>query len=122
MGSGDHRVGPGAADQRRPRHAAGACPLDRLQRSPAAGHCRLRSRGHLAGGEVWWVEPSWNTAQQWIRLLDVVAVSTAAVLVAIVRVHREEHLMRLAAIAETAQRAILPTVPATLDGVHTACR
>src|SRR4051794_4055003 len=44
---------------------------------------------------------NWNTVQQWIRLLDVVAVSTAAVLVAIVRVHREEHLMRLAAIAET---------------------
>jgi len=65
---------------------------------------------------------NWNTVQQWIRLLDVVAVSTAAVLVAIVRVHREEHLMRLAAIAETAQRAILPTVPATLDGVHTASR
>ncbi len=73
---------------------------------------------------VWsgWWNQTWDTAQQWIRLLDVVLVSAAAVLVAVVRVHREQRLTRVTAIAEAAQRAILPTVPAFTGEVHAASR
>jgi hypothetical protein len=73
---------------------------------------------------VWsgWWNDTWDTPQQWIRMLDVVLVSLAAVLVAIVRVHRERRLTRVMAIAEAAQRVILPTVPAAAGGLHTASR
>ena len=69
----------------------------------------------------WWNQ-TWDTPQQWIRLLDVLLVSVAAVLIATLRVRREQRLRRLAAIAETAQRVILPIVPAAAGGVHTASR
>ena len=72
-------------------------------------------------GSGWW-NHTWDTPQQWIRLLDVVLVSAAAVAVATVRVHREQRLTRMAAIAEAAQRAILPTVPAATQGLQTASR
>ena len=73
---------------------------------------------------VWsgWWNRTWDSPQQWIRLLDVVLVSGAAVLLAIVRVHREQRLTRVTAIAEAAQRVILPTVPATTGTVHAASR
>lgn len=69
----------------------------------------------------WWSN-TWSTAQEWIRLLDVVLVSAAAVLIAAVRVHQEQRTTRLLAIAETAQRVILPNMPATIDGLSTATR
>ena len=72
-------------------------------------------------GSGWW-NHTWDTPQQWIRLLDVILVSGAAVVVATVRVHREQRLTRMAAIAEAAQRAILPTVPAATQGLQTASR
>src|SRR4029079_2191207 len=73
---------------------------------------------------VWsgWWNQTWDTAQQWIRLLSVLLVSAAAVVIAAVRIHREERLTRMAAIAETAQRAILPTLPARLDDLRGASR
>jgi hypothetical protein len=73
---------------------------------------------------VWsgWWKDTWDTAQQWVRLIDVVLVSAAAVVIAVVRVHREQSMTRLAAIAETAQRAILPTVPTSIDGLGSASR
>jgi phosphoserine phosphatase RsbU/P len=73
---------------------------------------------------VWsgWWNDSWSSPQQWVRLLDVVLVGVAAVLLAIVRVHRERHLTRVTAIAEAAQRVILPTVPASIGTVHAASR
>ena len=73
---------------------------------------------------IWsgWYNDTWGTAQQWIRLLDVILVSGAAVVVAAVRAHREQRLMRVTAIAEAAQRAILPTVPASTGDVHAASR
>lgn len=49
--------------------------------------------------------------QQVVRVIDVTLVSAAAVLVAFVRVRREQHLARVEVIAEVAQRAILPTLP-----------
>ena len=41
----------------------------------------------VVGSGVW--NHSWGSAQQWIRMLDVVLVSSAAVVVAVVRVVRE---------------------------------
>jgi sigma-B regulation protein RsbU (phosphoserine phosphatase) len=72
-------------------------------------------------GSGWW-NHTWDTPQQWIRLLDVALVSAAAVVVATVRVRREHRLTRMSAIAEAAQRAILPTVPAATQGLQTAAR
>ncbi len=65
---------------------------------------------------------TWGGAQQWIRLLDVILVSSAAVVVAVVRVAREQRLTRVTVIAETAQRVILPTVPAAVTGLYIASR
>jgi phosphoserine phosphatase RsbU/P len=68
----------------------------------------------------------WNdnfaTRQQAVRLLDVALVSAIAVVVAAVRVRREHQFGRIAAIAEVAQRAILPVLPAHARRVDTAVR
>jgi sigma-B regulation protein RsbU (phosphoserine phosphatase) len=69
----------------------------------------------------WW-KSAWETPQQWIRLVDVILVSVAAVVIAAVRVRREQRITRLAAIAETAQRVILPTIPVRVGGLATATR
>lgn len=65
---------------------------------------------------------TWGTAQQWVLLLDVVLVGAAAVVIAEVRVRREQRFARVAAIAEVAQRAILPTLPTVAGGVRVAAR
>jgi len=69
-----------------------------------------------------WLNDTWPQAQQWIRLIDVVLVGAAAVLIAYVRVRREQQLARVTTIAETAQRAILPSLPAGADGLRMAAR
>jgi len=69
-----------------------------------------------------WLNDTWPQAQQWIRLIDVVLVGAAAVLIAYVRVRREQQLARVTTIAETAQRAILPSLPAGTDGLRMAAR
>lgn len=69
----------------------------------------------------WW-NHTWDNAQQWVRLLTVVMVGAAGVMVAIFRVRRERRLTRMAAIAEAAQRVILPTVPAATESLKTASR
>lgn len=61
---------------------------------------------------------NWDTAQQWVRLLAVVLISGAAVVIAEVRIRREHRFARVAAIAEVAQRVILPTLPKTAGSVH----
>jgi hypothetical protein len=65
---------------------------------------------------------NWDTAQQWVRLLSVVLVSGAAVVIAAVRIRRERQFDRMAAIAEVAQRVILPTLPKAAGTVHTTAR
>jgi serine phosphatase RsbU (regulator of sigma subunit) len=65
---------------------------------------------------------TWATAQQTVRLVDVALVGAAAVVVAAVRVHREERHARVVAIAEIAQRAILPTVPRRAGPVAASVR
>jgi serine phosphatase RsbU (regulator of sigma subunit) len=69
----------------------------------------------------WWND-TWSAAQQWVRLLDVLLVSSAAVFIAVVRVRYQEQRTRLTAIAETAQRVILPDIPPHIDGLSTATR
>ena len=64
----------------------------------------------------------WPQPQQWIRLLDVVLVGAGAVGIAYIRVRREQQLARVTKIAETAQRAILPSLPAGTDGLRMAAR
>jgi len=65
---------------------------------------------------------SWDDPQQAVRILDVVLVSVAAVLVARVRVSREQQHERVVAIAEVAQRAILPRLPSRVDKMAVATR
>jgi phosphoserine phosphatase RsbU/P len=59
---------------------------------------------------------AWNgnshTPQHLVRLADVALIGMAAVVVAGVRVRRERQMVRLATLAEVAQRAVLPVLPA----------
>jgi phosphoserine phosphatase RsbU/P len=58
----------------------------------------------------------WNdtsgTPQQTLRIIDVALIGAAAVVVAAVRVRREQQMGRLTALAEVAQKAVLPVLPA----------
>ena len=69
---------------------------------------------------VW--DGTWGQAQQSIRILDVAIVSVAAVVVAAVRVRREHRHARVSAIAEVAQRAILPKLPRQTAHLNVAVR
>ena len=69
---------------------------------------------------VW--DGSWGQGQQTVRILDVAVVSTAAVIVAAVRVRREQRHERLTAIAEVAQRAVLPKLPSRTAHLSVAVR
>jgi serine phosphatase RsbU (regulator of sigma subunit) len=65
---------------------------------------------------------NWDTPQQWVRLLAVVLVGATAIAVAVVRIRRERSYARMAAIAEVAQRVILPTLPRTAGTVSATAR
>ena len=65
---------------------------------------------------------AWDDPQQLVRLVDVTLVSAAAVLIARVRVSREQEHERVVAIAEVAQRAILPRLPSRVDRMAVATR
>ena len=65
---------------------------------------------------------NWDTAQQWVLLLDVVLVGAAAVVIAEVRVRRERRFGHVATIAEVAQRAVLPTLPSAAADVRVTAR
>ena len=69
----------------------------------------------------WW-DQTWGTPQQLVRITDVVLVSLAAVVVAAVRVHRAKAHERVTAIAEVAQRAVLPKLPERVAQVLTGAR
>ncbi|GAB3778223.1 PP2C family protein-serine/threonine phosphatase [Nocardioides ungokensis] len=73
---------------------------------------------------VWsgWLNGVWDQAQQWVRLVDVVLIGAAGTAISVVRERREGHLARVTAIAETAQRAILPKLPSTGPNLATAAR
>ena len=100
----------------------GLSPLIACAVVPVPGTAAI---GALAIGAAfasgWW-NGTMGAAQQHVRILDVVLVSVAAVAIAAVRVHREHQFAELSAIAEAAQRAILPVVPTHLGGVAVATR
>ena len=75
----------------------------------------------MAVASGWW-DVTWGSAQQVVRIIDVILISGAAVVVAAVRVHREERFARVVAIAEVAQRAILPTLPPRVGQVAVGAR
>src|SRR3954447_12923751 len=69
---------------------------------------------------------AWNdtlgTAQHNVRIIDVALVSAAAVAISYVRVRREHSFEQVSAIAEAAQRAILPVLPPLVDPVVAVAR
>jgi serine phosphatase RsbU (regulator of sigma subunit) len=69
---------------------------------------------------------TWNdsmgTAQQNVRIVNVVLVGIAAIAIAAVRVHREHRFVQVSEIAQVAQRAILPLLPAQAGHVAIAAR
>ena len=87
--------------------------------SGTAGIGALAIGAAFASG--WW-NGNTGTAQQNIRIVNVVLICAAAVAIAAVRVHRERRFREVSAIAEAAQRAILPVLPTNLGGVAVATR
>ena len=63
-----------------------------------------------------------GSPQHLVRLIDVALIGLAAVAVAAVRVRRESQLGRLTALAEVAQRAVLPVLPAHARSTDIAVR
>jgi phosphoserine phosphatase RsbU/P len=61
-------------------------------------------------------------ANSWIPLTAACTVSVPAVVLAGVRRRREEHLVRMTAIARTAQVALLPPLPPEITGISIAAR
>ncbi|MGZ4504410.1 MAG: PP2C family protein-serine/threonine phosphatase [Nocardioidaceae bacterium] len=80
----------------------------------------LAAVGLAVASGAW--DHTWGDGQQTVRVVNVVLVSTAAVVVASVRVRREQRYARVAAIAEVAQRAILPTLPTLAAQVTVGAR
>ena len=62
------------------------------------------------GAGVW--NDTAGSAQHVVRVVDVALIGAAAVTVSFVRVRRESQLVRLATLAEVAQKAVLPVLPA----------
>lgn len=69
----------------------------------------------------WW-NHTWGSPQHLVRIADVLLISAAAVVIAAVRVRREQQHERVVAIAEVAQRTILPTLPNLVGQVVLAAR
>ncbi|GAA1971444.1 PP2C family protein-serine/threonine phosphatase [Nocardioides panacihumi] len=94
-----------------------ACSVLRPRATAAFGAAAVAL---LVVSGVW--NETWSTGQQWVRLVDVVLISLVAVWISDVRMRREQHTQRIVAIAETAQRVILPTIPTSVDTLVTATR
>jgi phosphoserine phosphatase RsbU/P len=69
----------------------------------------------------WWNQ-TWGMPQHLVRIVDVLLVGAAAVVIAAVRVRRQQKHERVVAIAEVAQRTILPTLPSLVGQVTLAVR
>lgn len=69
----------------------------------------------------WW-NHTWGSPQHLIRIADVLLIGATAVVIAAVRVRREQRHERVVAIAEVAQRTILPTLPNLVGQVTLAAR
>ena len=100
----------------------GLAPLIACAVVPTPGTAAIGALAIAAAFASGWWDDTFGTAQQNVRITDVVLVSIAAVAIAAVRVHREHQFAELSAISEAAQRAILPVLPAHLGGVAVATR
>lgn len=69
----------------------------------------------------WWNDTA-NTPQHLVRIAELVLIGATAVVIAAVRVRREQRHERVVAIAEVAQRTILPTLPNVVGQVALAAR
>jgi serine phosphatase RsbU (regulator of sigma subunit) len=65
---------------------------------------------------------TWGSPQHIVRIVTVLLISAAAVVIAAGRVRREQKHDRVVAIAEVAQRTILPTLPNLVGRVTLAAR
>ncbi|HET7194979.1 MAG TPA: PP2C family protein-serine/threonine phosphatase [Nocardioides sp.] len=72
------------------------------------------------------ISPIWNhdlnTIGWWIRLAMAVGLGALAVVLATVRVRREQALQHMTTIAETAQRALLRAIPSSIGSLRFATR
>ena len=100
----------------------GLSPLIACAVVPASGTAGIGVVAVSAAFASGWWNGTAGTAQQNVRIINVVLVSAAAVAIAAVRVHRERRFQEVSAIAEAAQRAILPVLPTRLGGVAVATR
>jgi hypothetical protein len=75
----------------------------------------------LAMGEGW-LESSAGDGLDWTRVAVVCAIGVMAVVVAGICRRREERLVRLTAIAEASQFALLPPLPPEMTGIGIAAR
>ncbi len=76
----------------------------------------------LAAASSYWWNHDQSLAQHGVRVLSVVAFSTTAAVVAHIRVRRERELQHVSRLAEVAQRAVLPVLPAHARRVNIAVR
>jgi serine phosphatase RsbU (regulator of sigma subunit) len=72
-------------------------------------------------GSGWW-NHTWGSPQHLVRIAELILIGAAAVVIAAVRVRREQRHARVVAIAEVAQRTILPTLPSLVGQVALAVR
>lgn len=76
----------------------------------------------LAAVAAGWWNGDGDTPQHLVRILDVALMSGAAVIVSHLRVRRERQVSRLTVLAEVAQRAVLPVLPAHARRIDIAGR
>ena len=100
----------------------GLAPLIACAVVPARGTAVIAGLAVLAAALSGTWNETFGTAQQNIRLLNVVLVSLAAVTIAAVRVHREHRFAQVSRIAEVAQRAVMPVLPERAGHVAIAAR
>jgi serine phosphatase RsbU (regulator of sigma subunit) len=75
----------------------------------------------LAAASGGW-DHTWGLPQHYVRIAHVAVVGALAVTISAVRVRREREQARLVAIADAAQRAVLPRVPERTGPIRTATR
>ena len=75
----------------------------------------------MAGLSVLWND-NLGTVEWWLRVVVIVIGGAMGVILAWIRVRREDDLQRMTAIAETAQRALLRAMPASIGSLGFAAR
>ncbi|WP_162599711.1 PP2C family protein-serine/threonine phosphatase [Nocardioides solisilvae] len=89
---------------------------------PARATAAFAASALLAAVVSGWWNGNADTAQHLVRILDVAVMGAAAVAVAAFRVRREQQVQRLTLLADVAQRAVLPVLPAHARRVDIAAR